>query len=122
MDAARTATIASGPIRGRTPLKATISTNANGQHDDAFANYQALLWKVCRLKAKGAERFPAAFAPKTRLGLVLRNQVIKALRDSGPGSACVHRHPATTLIRLADIGANCDLAVVSVHQIYSRNF
>jgi hypothetical protein len=57
MDPARTATIASARIRGRTPLKATISTKANGQHDDAFANYQASLWKYVGSKQRVRNAF-----------------------------------------------------------------
>jgi len=51
---------------------------AGGRHEAAFANYEALLRPFIEGKQKGAERFSAAFAPKTRLGLFLRNQVIKA--------------------------------------------
>jgi 2-polyprenyl-6-methoxyphenol hydroxylase-like FAD-dependent oxidoreductase len=51
---------------------------ASGWHDEAFANYQALLRDYVGSKQRGAERFSAAFAPKTRLGLFFRNQVIRA--------------------------------------------
>ena len=50
---------------------------AGERHDEAFASYEALLRPFIEGKQKGAERFSAAFAPKTRLGLFVRNQVIK---------------------------------------------
>jgi 2-polyprenyl-6-methoxyphenol hydroxylase-like FAD-dependent oxidoreductase len=50
---------------------------AGGQHDIAFANYEKLLRGFVEKKQRGAERFASAFAPKTRLGLFFRNQVIK---------------------------------------------
>jgi len=50
---------------------------ANGQHDIAFANYEKLMRGFVEKKQRGAERFASAFAPKTRLGLFFRNQVIK---------------------------------------------
>ena len=50
---------------------------ADGEHDIAFANYEKLLRGFIEKKQRGAERFASAFAPKTRLGLFFRNQVIK---------------------------------------------
>jgi 2-polyprenyl-6-methoxyphenol hydroxylase-like FAD-dependent oxidoreductase len=49
-----------------------------GRHDEAFDKYEGLLRAYIGSKQQGAERFAAAFAPKTRFGLFLRNQVIKA--------------------------------------------
>ena len=49
-----------------------------GRYAQAFANYEALLRDFISLKQRGAERFAGAFAPKTHLGLFLRNQVVKA--------------------------------------------
>ena len=51
---------------------------AAGRHDVAFPNYEARLRDYLGAKQKGAERFSAAFAPRTRWGLFLRNQVINA--------------------------------------------
>jgi len=56
---------------------------ASGRHDMAFAAYEALLRNYIASKQAGAERFSAAFAPKTRWGLFLRNQVIKACAFPG---------------------------------------
>ena len=56
---------------------------ADGSHEQAFRNYEALLRAYIGSKQKGARRFSAAFAPKTRLGLFLRNQVIKACAIPG---------------------------------------
>jgi hypothetical protein len=43
-----------------------------------FRNYEALLRGYIGSKQKGAERFSVAFTPRTRWGLFIRNQVIKA--------------------------------------------
>jgi 2-polyprenyl-6-methoxyphenol hydroxylase-like FAD-dependent oxidoreductase len=48
---------------------------AGERHEEAFARYEALLRSYIASKQRGAERFAAAFAPKTRWGLFLRNQV-----------------------------------------------
>jgi 2-polyprenyl-6-methoxyphenol hydroxylase-like FAD-dependent oxidoreductase len=52
--------------------------NTRCRYAEAFANYEVLLRNFIGLKQRGAERFASAFAPKTRSGLFLRNQVIKA--------------------------------------------
>jgi len=49
---------------------------ASGRHREAFASYEALLRNYIAAKQRGAERFSAAFAPKTRWGLSLRNAII----------------------------------------------
>lgn len=51
---------------------------ANGFHRRAFASYESLLHRYTVSKQRIAERFGAAFVPETKLGLILRNQVIKA--------------------------------------------
>ena len=51
---------------------------ASGRHEEAFRNYEALLRGYIGSKQKGAERFSAVFTPRTRWGLIMRNQVIKA--------------------------------------------
>ena len=56
---------------------------AGGQHEIAFANYEKLLRGYIEKKQQGAERFASAFAPKTRLGLFFRNQVIRAAAIPG---------------------------------------
>ena len=56
---------------------------ASGRHEEAFHNYEALLGSYIGSKQKGAERFSSAFAPRTRWGLFLRNQVIKACAIPG---------------------------------------
>ena len=56
---------------------------ASGQHEVAFGKYEELLRAYIETKQRGAERFAAAFAPKTRWGLFLRNQVIKAFAIPG---------------------------------------
>ena len=56
---------------------------AGGQHRVGFANYEKLLRAYISSKQRGAERFAAAFAPRTRWGLFFRNQVIKACAIPG---------------------------------------
>jgi 2-polyprenyl-6-methoxyphenol hydroxylase-like FAD-dependent oxidoreductase len=56
---------------------------ADGRHAQAFRSYEALLRTFIESKQRGAARFAAAFAPKTRWGLFLRNQVIRAFAIPG---------------------------------------
>ena len=56
---------------------------AEGQHEIAFPSYEKLLRGFVEKKQQGAERFASAFAPKTRLGLFFRNQVIRAAAIPG---------------------------------------
>ncbi len=56
---------------------------ANGRYDEAFRSYENRLREYLALKQKAAERFSAAFAPKTRWGLLLRNLVVNACAIPG---------------------------------------
>jgi len=56
---------------------------ADGRHDAAFARYEALLRPHIASKQRGAQRLATAFAPRTRWGLFLRNQVIRACAIPG---------------------------------------
>jgi 2-polyprenyl-6-methoxyphenol hydroxylase-like FAD-dependent oxidoreductase len=53
------------------------------QHEKAFYNYERILRTFIESKQKGAARFASAFAPKTRWGLFLRNQIIRAIAIPG---------------------------------------
>ncbi|HTZ66229.1 MAG TPA: FAD-binding domain [Roseiarcus sp.] len=70
---------------------------AGGQHEDAFPRYEALLRAFIDTKQKGAERFSAAFAPKTRFGLFLRNQVVRACAIPGAAKLALSRDITDTL-------------------------
>jgi hypothetical protein len=62
------------------PLKQILAkTRWYWDHDGVPPHVRAAFRKVlqCRTRALGAERFASAFAPRTRLGLFFRNQVIK---------------------------------------------
>ncbi len=48
------------------------------QHENAFYNYERILRAFIESKQEGAARFASAFAPKTRWGLFVRNQIIRA--------------------------------------------
>jgi 2-polyprenyl-6-methoxyphenol hydroxylase-like FAD-dependent oxidoreductase len=65
--------------------------HANGRHEEAFGRYEALLRTHIDTKQQGAERFAAAFAPKTQRGLWFRNQVIKAFAVPGLARLAVGR-------------------------------
>jgi 2-polyprenyl-6-methoxyphenol hydroxylase-like FAD-dependent oxidoreductase len=56
---------------------------ACGHHAQAFASYESRLRTFIETKQRGAERFAGAFAPRTRWGLLLRNQVIRAAAIPG---------------------------------------
>jgi len=58
---------------------------AAGRYRDAFNAYEARLRSYIDAKQRGAERFAAAFAPRTSYGLWFRNQVVRAF--SWPGAA-----------------------------------
>jgi 2-polyprenyl-6-methoxyphenol hydroxylase-like FAD-dependent oxidoreductase len=64
---------------------------AGGRHEEAFFRYEKLLRAYIGSKQKGAERFAAAFAPKTRWGLFIRNQVIKTFAIPGLARAVLGR-------------------------------
>jgi 2-polyprenyl-6-methoxyphenol hydroxylase-like FAD-dependent oxidoreductase len=70
---------------------------AGGRHDDAFEKYEGLLRAFIDSKQKGAERFSAAFAPRTRFGLFLRNQVIRACAVPGLARLALSRDITDTL-------------------------
>jgi 2-polyprenyl-6-methoxyphenol hydroxylase-like FAD-dependent oxidoreductase len=74
---------------------------AGGRHEEAFVKYEELLRAFIESKRQSAERFAAAFAPKTRWGLFLRNQMIKALAIPGLARLTFGRDTIDTL-QLAD--------------------
>jgi 2-polyprenyl-6-methoxyphenol hydroxylase-like FAD-dependent oxidoreductase len=74
---------------------------AAGRHAEGFANYENRLRGFIEAKQRGAERFAGAFAPKTRWGLTLRNQVIRAAAIPGIARLAFGRDIIDTL-RLPD--------------------
>jgi 2-polyprenyl-6-methoxyphenol hydroxylase-like FAD-dependent oxidoreductase len=68
-----------------------------GRRGEAFANYESLLRGFIASKQSGAARFSAAFAPKTRSGLFLRNQVVKASAIPGVAKFAFAREITDTL-------------------------
>jgi 2-polyprenyl-6-methoxyphenol hydroxylase-like FAD-dependent oxidoreductase len=56
---------------------------AGGHHVEGFANYENRLRAFIEVKQEGGERFAGAFAPKTRWGLFVRNQMIRAAAIPG---------------------------------------
>jgi 2-polyprenyl-6-methoxyphenol hydroxylase-like FAD-dependent oxidoreductase len=51
-----------------------------GRPQEAFRRYEDRLRAFIHAKQQAAERFAAAFVPRTRLGVFFRNQVIKTFR------------------------------------------
>jgi 2-polyprenyl-6-methoxyphenol hydroxylase-like FAD-dependent oxidoreductase len=68
-----------------------------GRHEDAFERYEKLLRDFISTKQQGAERFASAFAPRTRWGLLFRNQVIKAAAIPGVARLTFGRDIVDTL-------------------------
>jgi 2-polyprenyl-6-methoxyphenol hydroxylase-like FAD-dependent oxidoreductase len=56
---------------------------ADGRHQEAFLRYEAFLRNYIQAKQRGAARFAAALAPRTQLGLLIRNLVTKAFAVPG---------------------------------------
>lgn len=53
---------------------------AEGQYQRAFERYERVLREFIDGKQKAAEQFAGSFAPRTRFGLLMRNQLSKAFR------------------------------------------
>jgi 2-polyprenyl-6-methoxyphenol hydroxylase-like FAD-dependent oxidoreductase len=70
---------------------------AQGDHVAAFRNYEAILRGYIEGKQKGAERFASAFAPKTRVGLWFRNQVLNLASLPGLARLMVGRDIVETM-------------------------
>ncbi|MGO9049282.1 MAG: FAD-binding domain [Xanthobacteraceae bacterium] len=51
---------------------------AQGDYQSAFSRYESVLRQFIDSKQRAAEQFAGSFAPKTRLGLSIRNQLSKA--------------------------------------------
>ncbi|MGA8886743.1 MAG: FAD-binding domain [Pseudolabrys sp.] len=71
--------------------------DADGRHEKAFDKYEAFLRTYINTKQRGAERFAAVFAPKTRWGLWFRDQVIKTFAIPGLARLAVGRDIIDTL-------------------------
>jgi len=69
----------------------------HGQYQLAFGRYETLLRSYIAAKQGAAERFAAAFAPRTRFGLSFRNLVIKAFAFPGLAKLAVGRDIADSV-------------------------
>jgi len=56
---------------------------AQGRYEQAFGRYEALLRSYIATKQRGAVRFAGAFAPKTQIGILVRNFVVRAFTIPG---------------------------------------
>jgi 2-polyprenyl-6-methoxyphenol hydroxylase-like FAD-dependent oxidoreductase len=64
---------------------------AQGQYGQAFGQYEALLRSYIAAKQRGAVRFAEAFAPKTQVGILVRNLVVRAFAVPGLAKLAVAR-------------------------------
>jgi 2-polyprenyl-6-methoxyphenol hydroxylase-like FAD-dependent oxidoreductase len=78
-------------------------SKAGGRHEEAFGRYEELLRSYIISKQKGAARFAGAFAPKTRWGLFVRNQVIRACAIPGLARLAFGRD-IIDMVQLPDYG------------------
>ena len=58
---------------------------------EAFRRYEERLRPFIHAKQRAAERFAAAFVPRTRRGIFFRNQVIKAFRVPAIAKVAISR-------------------------------
>ena len=70
---------------------------AQGRYPEAFARYEARLRGYIGRKQRGAVSFAGAFAPRTRIGLLLRNTVIRSFAIPGLARLAVGREIADAL-------------------------
>lgn len=80
------------------------SAKARGDYIKAFAQYENQLRPFILKKQAAAKMFASSFAPKTRFGLFVRNQVIKALRIPGIARVTIGRDILDTM-KLPDYGS-----------------
>jgi 2-polyprenyl-6-methoxyphenol hydroxylase-like FAD-dependent oxidoreductase len=71
--------------------------SAHGRYQEAFARYDTLLRKYIDRKQQAAERFAGAFAPKTGVGMLFRNLVIRTFAIPGLARLAVGRDMADAL-------------------------
>ena len=70
---------------------------ALGRHEEAFGRYETLLRDYMSAKQKAAEGFAGAFAPKTRMGLFIRNQIVRTFALPGLAKLVIGRDIADRL-------------------------
>jgi len=70
---------------------------AQGQYGQAFGRYEALLRNYIATKQRGAVRFAGAFAPKTQVGVLVRNLVVRAFAIPGLAKLAVGKDIADNL-------------------------
>ncbi len=78
---------------------------ARGDYAQAFARYENLLRPFILKKQAAARLFTSSFAPKTRFGLFVRNQVIRVLRIPGLATLTIGRDISDTM-KLPDYCSN----------------
>ncbi|WOH61843.1 FAD-binding domain [Bradyrhizobium sp. BWC-3-1] len=70
---------------------------SDGRYLEAFARYEARLKSYIGRKQRGAERFAGALAPRTRVGLLFRNVVVRSFSIPGLARLAIGRDIADEL-------------------------
>jgi 2-polyprenyl-6-methoxyphenol hydroxylase-like FAD-dependent oxidoreductase len=70
---------------------------ADGRHSEAFAGYEARLKSYMGRKQRGAERFAGALAPRTRVGMLFRNVLVRSFSIPGLARLAIGRDIADEL-------------------------
>jgi len=68
-----------------------------GRYSEAFAGYEARLKSYIGRKRRGAERFAGALAPRTRVGMLFRNVVVRSFSIPGLARLAIGRDIADEL-------------------------
>ena len=68
-----------------------------GRYSEAFAGYEARLKSYIGRKQRGAERFAGALAPRTRVGMLFRNVVVRSFSIPGLARLAIGRDIADEL-------------------------
>ena len=68
-----------------------------GRYSEAFAGYEARLKSYIGRKQRGAERFAGALAPRTRVGMLFRNIVVRSFSIPGLARLAIGRDIADEL-------------------------
>ncbi|WP_245344138.1 FAD-binding domain [Bradyrhizobium japonicum] len=68
---------------------------SGGRYVEAFAGYEARLKSYIGRKQRGAERFAGALAPRTRVGMLFRNVVVRSFSIPGLARLAIGRESPT---------------------------
>jgi len=92
---------------------------AHGSIEDAFVRYERRLRSFMLGKQGAARRFAHSFAPRTRLGIFVRNQITKAFRVPAVARMALGRslRDRITLPYYPELSAPAVPAAASIHEV-----